>query len=99
MKFEWDERKNQSNIVKHGVSFEDAVFVFSDTNSISIFDDEHSGNEDRWITIGKIKNLSVIVVVHTDRIRNQSEYIRIISARKADKTEIQEYFSQLKGDK
>jgi uncharacterized protein len=97
MKFEWDEKKNQSNIMKHGISFENAAFVFSDMNSISVFDYEHSVNEDRWITIGRIRNSSVIVVVHTDRIRSEYEYIRIISARNANKKEIEEYFNQLKG--
>jgi len=99
MKFEWDERKNQINIKKHGISFENAAYVFSDVDAISIFDEEHSSDEDRWITIGKIKNSTIIVVVHTERIRNKYEYIRIISTRKADKTEIKEYLNQLKGGK
>jgi uncharacterized DUF497 family protein len=97
MKFEWDERKNKGNILKHGISFETAAFVFSDINAISIFDEKHSESEDRWITIGKIRNSSIIVVIHTERIKGNYEYIRIISARKSDKTEIKEYFNQIKG--
>ena len=99
MKFEWDESKNKKNIVKHGISFENAAFVFTDKDALSIFDIEHSDIEDRWITIGKIKSSSIIVVIHTERIRNNYEYIRIISARKADKDEIQEYLNQLNGGK
>jgi len=99
MKFDWNEKKNQSNIIKHGISFETAAYLFSDLEAITIFDEEHSDDEVRWITIGKIKNSSIIVVVHTERIKNKFEYIRIISARKADKTEIKEYYKQIKGSK
>ena len=96
MKFEWDERKNKINQKKHNISFENAAFVFSDENAISIFDNEHSETEDRWVTIGSIKlpYSTVIVVVHTDRIKSNFEYIRIISARKANKEEINEYLKQ-----
>lgn len=61
MKFEWDKRKNNKNIEKHGISFEEAAFVFSDIEAISIPDEYHSDFEERWITIGKIKNRGVIV--------------------------------------
>lgn len=62
MKFQWDERKNLSNIKKHGISFEEAAYVFSDIDMISLFDEEHSDTEERWISIGKIKNHGIIVV-------------------------------------
>ena len=51
MKFEWNEKKDQINIKKHGISFEEASYVFSDIDAISIIDEEHSDNELRWITI------------------------------------------------
>ena len=50
--FEWDPQKAKSNFHKHGVSFEDAATVFQDANALSIFDDEHSIKEERWITLG-----------------------------------------------
>ncbi|MDK9694432.1 MAG: BrnT family toxin [Sulfurimonas sp.] len=50
--FEWDANKAKSNIAKHNVSFEDSVSVFRDKNMISLFDDEHSESEDRWVSIG-----------------------------------------------
>ena len=75
MKFQWDERKNLSNIKKHGISFEEAAYVFSDIDTISIFDEEHSDTEDRWISIGKIINHGIIVVVHTERIKREQEYL------------------------
>ena len=95
MKFEWDKRKNSSNIKKHDISFEEAAFVFSDMEAISIPDEYHSDFEERWITIGKIKNRGLIVVVHTDRMKRDGEVIRIISARKAEKYEEKEYVNRL----
>lgn len=97
MKFEWDERKNQENIKKHGISFESAAYIFSDKDAISIFDEEHSDDEDRWITIGRIRNSTIVLVIHTERLRNHFEFIRIISARKANKAEIKEYLNRLSG--
>jgi uncharacterized protein len=94
MKFEWNEKKNQINIRKHNISFEEASYVFTDIDAISIIDEEHSDNELRWITIGKIINRGIIIVVHTERIRNEKEYIRIISARKAVKFEEKEYIDR-----
>ena len=95
MNFEWDKLKNQINIKKHGISFEEASFVFADTDAISMFDEYHSDFEDRWITIGKIKNNNIIVVVHTERIKGDIEFIRIISTRKATKYEEREYITRL----
>ena len=97
MKFEWNEKKNQINIKKHGISFEEASYVFSDIDAISIIDEEHSDNELRWITIGKIINRGIIVVVHTERIKGEKEYIRIISARKGAKLEEKEYINRIGG--
>ena len=53
MKFDWDENKNRINIKKHGISFEEAAFIFSDFNAISLFDEEHSQDEDRYIQLVK----------------------------------------------
>ncbi len=97
MKFEWDENKNNKNIQKHGISFEEAAFVFSDIDAVSIIDDDHSESEERWVTLGKIINHGVIVVVHTERIKGEFEYIRIISARKAVKNEEKEYIKRIGG--
>jgi hypothetical protein len=84
VKFEWDEKKNQSNVKKHGVNFSEAVYVFSDHFALNILDDEHSQNEERWILLGKSLHESVLLIVHTYRDGNS---IRIISARKSTKNE------------
>jgi len=87
MKFEWDTKKEKSNIEKHKVSFEQAVYVFSDVYSLSLFDEEHSKDEDRWILLGKSLNEVILVVVHTFRDKDGIEIVRIISARNATKKE------------
>jgi uncharacterized DUF497 family protein len=63
--FEWDYKKAKTNLLKHKISFEDATSVFKDENMISIFDEEHSTNEERWITIGMDLKTRTLVVVHT----------------------------------
>ena len=91
MKFEWDSKKEKSNIKKHKVTFEEAAYVFSDKYSLTLFDNEHSEDEERWILLGKSLNAVVLVVVHTFRDKDGTEIVRIISARKATKNEQQIY--------
>lgn len=79
MLFEWDPEKNKRNIKKHGISFEQALLVFTDKRALSIYDDEHSDTEERWITIGCIPVEKVLVVIHTDRMYiDHKDVIRII---------------------
>jgi uncharacterized DUF497 family protein len=85
--FEWDEEKNAKNIRKHGVSFKMAEKVFYDPRRFEMFDIEHSIFEDRLRTVG-FSGLKLLTVVFTER----DNFIRIISARKADKNEEEEYF-------
>lgn len=91
MKFQWDPKKESINIQKHGVNFEQASYVFADPNALSMFDEDHSECEDRWILLGKSQNELVLTVVHTFRNEDGSEVVRIISARKATKKEIKTY--------
>lgn len=89
MQFEWDEEKEQINIKKHGIDFETAARVFGDENRLEFYDEVHSENEDRYITIGMIDEVAYIVmVVYTER----EEAIRLISARKATKQEGRMYY-------
>ena len=86
--FEWDPNKAKSNLIKHKVSFEVATSVFKDKNLISVFDEIHSENEERWATIGLDIKTRTLVVVHTYiSTHNNNCNIRIISARKATKNE------------
>ncbi|HHD79395.1 MAG TPA: hypothetical protein ENK98_07175 [Epsilonproteobacteria bacterium] len=87
VKFEWDEKKNSSNIPKHHVSFEEAIEVFEDPLHISKLDHRFSYFEERWISIGATKNDKVLVVANIFFDDNGEEIIRIISARKANAKE------------
>ncbi|MBQ7702856.1 MAG: BrnT family toxin [Firmicutes bacterium] len=91
MFFEWDEEKNKRNINNHGIDFETAARVFYDEDRLEYYDAAHSVMEDRYITIGEIKDvLIVMVVVYTER----TNAIRIISARKATGRERREYYGR-----
>ena len=90
MKFIWDENKNATNNIKHGVDFETAKFVFDDPLHISI-QDRHENGEERWQTLGLVNNVVVLLVAHSIVEENNHEIIRIISARKATKHERNHY--------
>jgi uncharacterized DUF497 family protein len=87
MNFEWDDRKAALNLKSHGVSFEDAMLVFYDFGRIEVYDGRENYGEDRWATIGLVWS-AALYVVYT--VRNE-ETIRIISARKANEKERQQY--------
>ena len=90
--FDWDENKNISNIRKHKISFNEAKTVFYDDDAILFDDPEHSIGEERFLIIGKSFENNVLIVSHCYRIKNkEEETIRIISARKATKSEISVY--------
>ncbi len=89
MHFEWDENKAESNFLKHGIQFEEAVTVFADPYLLFTEDSSHSYGEEREWAIGESENGSMVVVVFTMR----DERIRIISARKATKKECRQYES------
>ena len=90
--FDWDPLKELSNLRKHGVSFRQAATIFRDPRQLSIYDDEHSQNEDRWITLGIDDRGVVRVVIHTfEQVNQELCRIRIISARKATSAEVLQY--------
>jgi uncharacterized protein len=85
-RFEWDAAKNRRNKLKHGIRFELAVEAFDDPMAVSVQDRQVDG-EERWQTIGVVRNLRFIVVAHSIRDSSGEEITRIISARKADASE------------
>lgn len=85
MKFEWDENKNEINQRKHGISFNEVTSVFRDAFAIVFDDPDHSENEERFLIIGTSDKRGICLVSHC--YRGQDQVIRIISARKATKTE------------
>ena len=89
MKFVWDEKKNKENIKAHKISFLEAKTAFYDPNAKIIHDPDHSFEEDRFIIMGLSELLNLLIVCHC--YREEAEVIRIISARKATKVEINSY--------
>ncbi len=90
--FDWDPVKERKNIRKHHISFRQAVMIFRDSNQLSIYDEEHSEDEDRWVTIGFDSTGVPRVVIHTfEQVEEELCQIRIISARKATSAEESQY--------
>ncbi|MBW2346197.1 MAG: BrnT family toxin [Deltaproteobacteria bacterium] len=85
MKFIWDPVKEKINIQKHKIS---------DQYSLNLFDEQHSEDEDRWITLGQTPNGKILIVVHTFKKIAEIEVIRIISSRKATKKETKKYLER-----
>ncbi|MEA3396079.1 MAG: BrnT family toxin [Chloroflexota bacterium] len=83
LEFEWDPLKAKINLQKHQVSFEEAFTIFDDPLFITFLDEEHSIDEERYITIGLSQRQRLLLVAHT----NHQGHIRIISARKATRNE------------
>ena len=85
--FEFDPAKAASNLRKHGVAFAEAITVFSDPLSTTLPDDQHSEQEDRFITIGLSSSQRLLFVVYTET----GTRIRLIGARPTTATESTQY--------
>jgi uncharacterized DUF497 family protein len=94
--FEWDEIKAAANARKHGVAFDVAPTVFNDPLLLTVADVEPSEKEERWFSVGRAGNGSMLSVIY---LWSEAELpvtkIRIISARKAMQTEILQYEESL----
>ncbi len=77
MQFEWHTEKARKNLIKHGISFDEASTVFGDPLAVTIDDPDHSQEERRLLTTGLSPRQRLIIVAHTDR----EGRIRIFSAR------------------
>ncbi len=84
IRFEWDPAKDSLNQKKHGISFSEAQTVFTDQFARLIADPDHSDDEERFILLGTSIDSKLLVVCHCIKT---DEFIRIISARKAEKPE------------
>jgi uncharacterized protein len=94
LRFEWDPAKNTLNLGKHKVSFDEASSAFLDESALLIDDPDHSEAEDRFILLGISSALRILLVCHCYRAKEG--IIRIISARKADRQERQDYLRRFK---
>lgn len=87
MEFIWNPGKAAKNLRRHGISFHEAATVFSDPLSTTVYDPDHSVEENRYITVGVSRNYRVIMVAHTE----QNDHVRIISARQLTPKERRQY--------
>ena len=88
MEFEWDDHKAAANLEKHGIRFEVAAKIFLDAGCVIIPDDRVDYGEERFIAFGRI-DARLYVVVFTQN--DETETIRLISARKANSRERRRY--------
>jgi hypothetical protein len=89
--FEWDPAKARTNLRKHGVAFREAATVFRDALSITVYDPDHSEEEDRFITVGTSVAGRFLIVAHADR----GTQTRIISARVLTRAEREAYENEI----
>ncbi len=87
MDIEWDPRKAAESLQKHGVDFTDAVIALEDESALTIEDTDH--DEQRFKTLGMGPSIKILYVIHTYR---ENDRVRIISARKADRSETKQYY-------
>jgi uncharacterized protein len=90
--FEWDDKKHSANRRKHGTSFVEAQSVFADDNGLLLHDPDHSDDEDRFVLLGLSSKPRLLVVCHT--YREDEGVVRIISARKATRSEQEHYWKR-----
>jgi len=96
MRFDWDPDKAKANLDKHGVSFQEAIEIFSSGGDyLEIYDEDHSQDEDRFIAIGSVAG-RIVVVVFAEWLEDT---IRVISARRATRQEIRLYRESMKGER
>ena len=93
LRFDWDSAKAKANQRKHGITFDEALTAFYDEQGLFMSDPEHSESEDRFVLLGLSQALKLLVVCHC--YRESEEVIRIISARKADRSERRYYNERL----
>ena len=90
--FEWDPAKARQNARKHRITFERGATVFLDPNAMSLFDEQHSEDEERWVTLGLDHTGALLVICHTYREETEiGARVRLISARRARKNETKQY--------
>jgi uncharacterized DUF497 family protein len=87
LRFDYDPKKASANLAKHGVSFNEAISVFSDPLASTLPDDQHSFDEERFITVGTSSRNRLLFVVYTEDVSG----IRLIGARLATATEKRQY--------
>jgi uncharacterized DUF497 family protein len=94
LRFEWDPKKARANEQKHGVSFEEAQTSFFDEHALLLEDPDPDDPEERFVLLGLSSALRLLLVCHC--LRGAGDVVRIISARRANKSEAKQYWERLK---
>ena len=87
MDYDWDDEKAESNLEKHGVSFEEAATVFDDPLYVDFYDPDHSVDEHRYLIMGQSSARRLLIVSYTER----DGVVRLISAREVTSAERKAY--------
>ena len=87
MRFEWDNAKADQNLLKHGITFNEAQTVFDDPFYVDFYDPDHSENEEQYLIIGTSNQGRLLIVSYTER----GDAIRLISARELTRSEREAY--------
>lgn len=88
VEFDWDDAKEATNIKKHGVDFLEAQTVFNDPLAVTLFDEESSTDEERFLLIGHSAKARKVLVVFAEKVE---DVIRIVSARTLTPKERKDY--------
>ena len=83
MLFEYDPEKNRKNILKHGISFRSAARVFFDYDRIELYDETHSGEEDRYDTIGDVSAGNLTVIGNLQDIHRVDDILFVVYTERA----------------
>lgn len=94
IRFEWDPRKAAANLRKHGVSFAEAETAFYDDYAAITDDPDQPDLDERFLLLGMSGALRVLLVVHA--VREAGTVVRLISARKATRSERAQYDARWK---
>jgi uncharacterized DUF497 family protein len=87
MEFDWDAEKEESNLKKHGVTFDEARTVFDDLFYVDLYDPAYSENEHRFLIVGESNQKRLLIVSYMER----NQKVRIISARELTPKERRNY--------
>ena len=78
MYFEYDSKKDDMNIKKHGISFKNAARIFFDYDRIEFYDEEHSSDEERYNTIGDTSAGKIIQELKGEMIGKVNEILFVV---------------------
>jgi uncharacterized DUF497 family protein len=96
LSFTWDAAKYETNVRKHGITFEEAATTWLDVFAIESFDEQHADHEDRWLRIGMSLRGALLVTWSSERTTQSYVVIRIIGARRATTRERRLYDNEKK---